>query len=130
MIRLPSRPAYVGLALVTIAAGLLVRGPGDARDFGGDALWGSMILWWVSALVPRSSVPVRAGAALAFCFAIEASQLLHTPSLDALRRTLPGQLVLGSGFDARDLVAYALGVTVAAAIDFSLRRSYAGSTHG
>ena len=34
------------------------------------------------------------------------SQLYHTPTLDAIRATQAGQLVLGSGFDPRDLAAY------------------------
>jgi len=48
--------------------------------------------------------------ALAFCCAVEFSQLWHTPWLNAVRRTTAGHLVLGSGFNARDLVAYAGGV--------------------
>jgi hypothetical protein len=44
------------------------------------------------------------------CFAVEFSQLIHLPMLDALRRTTLGYLVLGSGFDRRDLAGYAGGV--------------------
>ena len=44
----------------------------------------------------------RAAVALAFCFAVEFSQLVHLPALDALRRTTAGHLALGSGFDPRD----------------------------
>jgi len=55
----------------------------------------------------------RALAALAVCFDVESSQQFHTPMLDAIRRTVPGHLVLGSGYDPRDFVAYAAGVFAA-----------------
>jgi hypothetical protein len=54
---------------------------------------------------------------LAICFAVELSQLYHAPALDALRETTAGHLVLGSGFDPRDLIAYAAGVCAAALVD-------------
>ena len=36
--------------------------------------------------------------------------MYHTPAIDAIRATRIGHLVLGSGFDPRDLLAYAIGV--------------------
>ena len=39
--------------------------------------------------------------------------MYHAPALDAFRRTTAGHLVLGSGFDPRDLAAYAAGVLTA-----------------
>jgi hypothetical protein len=115
---LRSRIPYVVLALATIALGLVVHWHGHAlggvaRDMLGDALWAAMIAWWVAAAAPQARRPVRAAVALAICVAVEASQLYHTPTLDALRGTTAGHLVLGSGFDPRDLVAYALGVLAA-----------------
>jgi len=56
----------------------------------------------------------RIVVAVAICFAVELSQLLHTPELDSLRRTTVGQLTLGSGFDVRDLLSYTVGVLAAA----------------
>ena len=113
------RLRYLVLAIATIAVGLTVHLGGRVlapavRDVLGDALWATMIVWWISAAAPRLPLRTRALAALAFCVAIELSQRYHTPSLDALRRTVPGHLVLGSGYDPRDLVAYAAGVAVAA----------------
>jgi hypothetical protein len=117
-----ARARYVALALATIAVGLTVhRGAlplgARARDATGDALWAAMIAWWVGAVAPGAPLRARAAAALAFCFAVEASQLYHAPALDALRGTTVGRLVLGSGFDPRDLVAYAAGVLVACAAE-------------
>ncbi|AHG92776.1 Protein of unknown function DUF2809 (plasmid) [Gemmatirosa kalamazoonensis] len=118
----PARGTYVALAVATIAVGLAVHlggsaMPAAARDFVGDALWAAMIAWWVGAAVPDVALPRRAAVALALCFVVEVSQLYHAPALDAVRGTTLGHLVLGSGFDARDLAAYALGVLVAALIE-------------
>jgi uncharacterized protein DUF2809 len=73
-----------------------------------------MIVWWIGVAVPQVALRIRALAALAVCFAVESSQQFHTPMLDAIRRTVPGHLVLGSGYDPRDFVAYAAGVFAAA----------------
>ena len=109
---------YVGLAVGTIALGLGVHEWGSAlshtvRDVLGDALWAAMVFWWLSAVAPDVRLRWRAFAALALCMAVEFSQLIHFQALDDLRRTTAGQLVLGSGFDPRDLVAYAVGVLAA-----------------
>ena len=116
------RLIYIALALTTIAVGLLVHEQGAvlgpvARDVLSDALWAAMIAWWVGALVPGVRLAVRSGAAYAICAGVEVSQRYHTPGLDATRATVVGQLVLGSGFDARDLASYALGVAAAALLE-------------
>ena len=116
--RLRATMAYVALAAGTIALGLWVHRGGAAmgpasRDVIGDALWAAMMAWWVGAMAPRARLVARSAAALGICVAVELSQLIHAPALDALRRTTLGHLVLGSGFDPRDLVAYALGVSAA-----------------
>jgi hypothetical protein len=123
-----SRASYVALALATIALGLAVHAYGGAlgssvQDFAGDAIWAVMIVWWTGVLAPGAQMRHRAAAALGVCFAVEASQLHHAPALDALRSTVVGRLVLGSGFDPRDLVAYMLGVLTALLIErAALRR--------
>ena len=116
------RAAYVASALATIVVGLAVhlggtRVPLAVRDVIGDALWAIMLTWWVSALWPRLARGARAALALGTCYAVEVSQLYHTPGLDALRRTTLGHLVLGSSFDVRDPAAYALGVLGAVVIE-------------
>jgi len=116
------RAAYAASALVTIAVGLAFRFgstglPLAVHDVVGDALWAVMLTWWVSALWPRRARIARAAIALGTCWAVEVSQLVHAPGLDAVRGTTLGQLVLGSGFDPRDLAAYALGVLAAVAIE-------------
>ena len=128
--RFSARLRYLALALGTIALGLLVHLRGGAlspvaRDVLGDALWAAMVVWWVSAIAPATRLIWRGAATLVFCFAIEFSQLLHLPALDALRRTTAGQLVLGSGFDSRDLAAYAAGVVGAILLELVAGRLWA-----
>jgi Protein of unknown function (DUF2809) len=112
------RMRYLVLAIATIAVGVMVHLGGSflppvARDVIGDALWAMMMVWWMGVAAPRLPLRTRGLAALAICIGVELSQRYHTPFLDALRRTLPGHLLLGSGYDPRDLLAYAAGVVVA-----------------
>ena len=122
------RVSFVALALLTITLGLTVHRSGDAlgpavRDMLGDALWAIMVCCSIGALITGRPVLLRSLAALMVCFAVELSQLLHWPALDAVRRTTLGHLVLGSGFDPRDLVSYALGVSVAVILEWSVSRA-------
>ncbi|MGH9884014.1 MAG: DUF2809 domain-containing protein [bacterium] len=111
---------------MTIAVGLVVHWHGtalgpNAQDILGDALWAAMLVWWISVLAPNAALRARVAVALAICFAVELSQRFHTPSLDALRETTVGHLVLGSGFDPRDFVSYTLGVLAAAGLERLVR---------
>lgn len=117
-----TRTNYLVLAVMTIAVGLIVHLRGAVlgpvlRDVAGDALWAVMITWWVSALAPSVRLAVRGAVAYTICLGVEVSQLYHAPTIDAVRATLPGRLVLGSGFDPRDLLAYAVGVIGAVLLD-------------
>lgn len=112
------RIRYAELAVATILVGLVVHRAGLGlypvlRDMLGDALWAMMIFYWLGVLLPQARWRTRAASALAICVGVEASQLYHSTRLDALRATLPGHLILGSGFDARDFLAYFLGVAAA-----------------
>jgi hypothetical protein len=122
-----SRASFIALAVVTMALGVAVRFHGRflgvmPQDVIGDALWGAMIAWWIAALVPGGPLRTRVTAALLICFAVEVSQRYHTATLDALRQTTAGHLVLGSGFDPRDFISYTLGVLAAMLIERMLLR--------
>jgi len=93
----------------------------DARDILGDALWAAMMFWWVGAAVPAVRPSRRAAVTIAICVAVELSQLIRSPALESLRRTSLGHLVLGSGFDPRDFLAYAAGVFAAMLFERLLR---------
>lgn len=113
------RALYAGLTLAAVGAGLLVHLHGTAlsptaRDITGDALWAMMIYWLTGIVAPGSPIAVRAAAAIGVCTAVELSQMIDAPWLERIRGTRIGHLMLGSDFDARDLLAYAAGVAVAA----------------
>jgi hypothetical protein len=121
------RASYLALAIATIVVGLAIHWHGASlgpvlRDIVGDALWAAMIFWFVSALLPSVRLGARGIVALCICFAVEAGQLVNSPALDALRNTAAGHLVLGSGFDPRDLVSYSAGVFVAMLIVYGFIR--------
>jgi hypothetical protein len=127
------RAWYLGATVATITVGLGVHLGGAAlgpalRDITGDALWAAMMVWIVSAVVPRAALPARGAGAYTICVLVELSQLIHAPFLDAVRATRLGHLVLGSGFDARDLVAYALGVALATSVERACVRWRAART--
>jgi hypothetical protein len=82
-----------------------------------------MIAWIAGALNPKARIMVRAAFALGVCWLVEFSQLYHASVLDSWRHYTIGQLTLGSGFDPRDLGAYALGIVAAVAIEIVMRRS-------
>ena len=109
------RLLFLLLAVLTIGVGLAVHIYGEAvprafRDKLGDALWAAMMTWFVAAAIPSAKATTRAAVSIGICFAVELSQLIHTPWLESVRDTTLGSLVLGSGFDAADLAAYAVGV--------------------
>ena len=120
-LHLRARFSYLALAVGTIGLGLLVhlRGtlPSAARDKLGDALWAVMIVWCISGATPTARLMTRGAVALAVCWAVEGSQLYHAPVVDSLRATTAGHLVLGSGFDPRDLAAYTAGVLAALVLE-------------
>ena len=115
----PPRPRWVyALACaVTIALGLGSRVALPHVKDVGDALYATLIVFAVALVAPRTRPWLAAVIALAWCFAIEASQRYRAPWLDAVRATLPGRLVLGQGFHAFDLVDYVVG----AALGFGVR---------
>lgn len=110
------------MVMLTIAAGLTSRRyptwqPSWMAQYAGDTLWAMMVYWWLALLVPVARPTALAGWALVLSWAVEFSQLWHTPWLDGLRATTPGALVLGQGFLWSDLVCYTVGVLLAVLVD-------------
>ncbi len=91
--------------------------PQAVATYGGDVLWASMMYWLIAILRPHDRVARVAVLALSVAFMVEASQLLQIEPLLSFRDTTLGALVLGHGFVASDLIAYAVGVAIAALID-------------
>jgi hypothetical protein len=126
-----SRLVY-GVALVlVIAAGLGSRVfgrslPSFVATYAGDTLYATMVFVVLGILAPRWSTARLALTALACSCAIEVSQLYHAPWIDAMRRTLPGALVLGYGFLWSDLACYAVGVALGAGVEAAARAASVG----
>jgi hypothetical protein len=107
------QPALAAAAAILLA-GLAVRwlAGGAVAKYGGVALYAALVHALVVVAAPRIT-PWRAGVlALAFCWAVELTQL--TPGPAALsRRSLLARLVLGSTFNPPDLAWYAVGIWMA-----------------
>lgn len=121
------RVVYAAVVVAIVVLGLAIHLHGSflnarIRDVAGDALWASMMAAGISALIPEQKSVTRYTSALCICYAVEFSQLWHTPGVDQFRATRLGALMLGSGFDWRDLVAYACGVLAFAWADTWLSR--------
>ncbi len=111
----------VALALV-LGAGLLWRSrylpmPPFLSKYGGDALWALAVFLGAGLCFRHASTWRITLIALGFAWGIEFSQLYHAHWLDQLRSSLPGRLILGSTFNAPDLLAYVLGIVFGAAAE-------------
>lgn len=123
-IALRRRLALLGAAALVILAGLSLRAGGYwlglsffTVKYGGSLLWGSMVYLLIAALLPRRGQGRIAVLALALAVAVEFSRLIHTPGFDAFRLTTAGALLLGRVFSLWNILAYAIGISLAAPID-------------
>lgn len=120
------RAVSLVLAVLVLLLGLASRSksvpwPPFFAAYAGDALWALLVFLLLRVLAPTRPVLHAAAAALAFSFAVELSQLYQAPWLNAVRRTLPGRLVLGAGFLWSDLVCYTAGVLAGLGLVSALR---------
>lgn len=121
------RPLLFATVLAVIAAGIGLRLlplglPREVVKYGGSVLWGAMVYGLVVFVRPAASVVRLAAFALIVAVLVELFRLVHTPGLDAFRLTLAGQLLLGRIFSVWNVVAYAVGIGLAAVLDRSTRR--------
>ena len=121
------RPLLLLFVAATITLGLATRRapsrfPDAVATYGGDVLWATMVYWLVAFVRPTASWRMLSAITLLIAFGVEASQLVHTPWLDALRATRLGALVLGRGFLVSDLVAYCVGTVLALLLDRAVWR--------
>lgn len=118
---------------LTVAAGLSTRsllrpviGKFWAANLG-DALWAVLVYLILVFLRPTLPAKTAAIVTLLISIAVECSQLIQTPALDHWRRETIAGLVLGYGFSWGDLVAYAVGIAVAWAVEAASRVEPRGS---
>ncbi|WP_328905208.1 DUF2809 domain-containing protein [Streptomyces sp. NBC_00234] len=123
------RLVAAGAAVLTVAAGLGVRAVagGDVAKYAGDALYTVLIHVLVVLIAPRVSPRVAAGTALAFSWAVEFAQLTGLPA-ELSARSTAARLVLGSTFNAPDLLWYGVGALAAGCVHaWAGRRRAAGA---
>lgn len=133
--RIRRRRFAAAAALVpVIITGLLAHAvvPGDVGDIAGDALYATLIALVLVLALPRTRpITIAVGAAL-ICAAVETLQLTTIPR--ALTEIFPpAALVLGSGFDTRDLVVYTSAALTVAVVDHGVQtrlRAADGNTEG
>ncbi len=122
--RLSRRRLVLSAILFTvIPLGLLSRTPGiGVPEFvssnAGDTLWTVAAYLSLGLLFPKWR-PIRLGVvSLAISFAVEASQLIDVGWLNAIRKTTPFNLLLGSTFVGSDLTRYTVGAVAATVADW------------
>jgi glycopeptide antibiotics resistance protein len=80
-------------------------------------LWAAFFYFIFRILFPGLLPAQTAGLTLAFSVLIECSQLYHAPRIDQFRESQVVHYLLGSEFDWKDLLGYALGVLIAYLVD-------------
>ncbi|MFB8894062.1 MULTISPECIES: DUF2809 domain-containing protein [Microbacterium] len=128
--RAARRWGAAALAVAVVAAGLVVHGilpDTAATDIAGDALYAVLIYALVVAVAPRAATVVVAAVAGIWCIAVELLQLSDLPARAAAVFP-PAVLVLGTVFDARDLLVYVVTIVIAGALDTVWRRRRAPSS--
>lgn len=124
---------YLGLAIATMLAGLILRLiplglPYPLVKWGGSVLWAAMVYWLLAALLPYARVTTVILTAGVVAGLVESVRLYHSPGLDAFRLTLAGVLLLGRVFSKWHLVAYWAAIAVVSLLDWILvRRRVRGS---
>ena len=113
-----------GLCLLIVVSGLALRGFGFSLGlsvfvvkYGGSALWAAMVLFLVAIVASHSSRLSLALISASIAVAVELFRLVRAPWLDAFRLTLPGALLLGRIFSPWNMLAYCVGVALAAWLD-------------
>ena len=111
-------------SIVVIGGGLGLRGfgydlhlPFVVVKFGGSVLWGAMVFFLLGSALGKIDDRKIAFGAFVFAIVIEAFRLFHTPWLDAFRLTIPGALLIGRVFSLWNILAYGVGIALAASID-------------
>jgi hypothetical protein len=121
------RLVFAGIAIACIALGLLVRWQGlslprEIAKYAGSILWAAMVYFLLRAIVLRWSIVVASMVAAVLVALGEATQLISIPWFDALRATTLGHLIFGRTFAVEDIVAYWIGILLAAAGEWPVAR--------
>ena len=119
---------YLLIMVVITALGLPARIIQDQLpswyvQYFGDYLWAMLLFFGFALILQNMSTFKVAIATLLFTYSIEISELFHPPWLDYLRSIKLFALVLGYTFLWTDIVAYTLGISTGALIEYFLLRN-------
>ena len=120
-----ARSRYALAILLIIVAGLASRSSAFHHlspflaTYAGDALWALTVFLVLGFIFPKSPTLTLAATAVAISFAVEFSQIYQAPWISQIRQTLPGKLLLGSGFLISDLVCYLIGIALGAVVEIT-----------
>lgn len=118
----PNRILYSAVIIITIVTGIFIRikkawFPDIVNLYLGDIFYAFMMYYIVSFIAINKKSIFCGLLALIICYSIELSQLYQAVWINEIRQTIPGRLILGSGFLWSDLLAYFLGILAALLID-------------
>ncbi len=92
-------------------------------EYGGDACWAMAAYALVRICAPKASIQTVALIAAALSLAVELSQLVDVAWLNNLRQHTFVKLLIGHGFLWSDLVAYAVGIAIAAMVELLMSQA-------
>lgn len=123
-----SRTRLFFLLILVVAAGLFSRSgyasvlPQFVQNYAGDTLWALALYLLLAFVSPGAGAKELMFLSLIISFAVEFSQLYQADWISSVRNTIPGGLILGSGFKWSDLLCYFTGIFIGFVID-SRRRN-------
>lgn len=127
---LHARISYGVAVLMCVLFGLSSRYFGESLPsfiyiHAGDASWASMVYFGFRFFLIKKSQRLSLVFALLFSFLIEFSQTYQATWINAIRSTMLGALILGSGFLWIDLIRYTIGIFIAWLSDCLIFRNQA-----
>lgn len=120
---LPARLPIAAAAAAVTVVGLVVAttGSGPLADPAGDALYAVLVYLVLAFCAPGARRTVLAATAFGLCALVELAQLTGAPAA-LVEAWGPVRFLLGTTFNAVDLVAYAVGAVAGAAVHTALAR--------
>ena len=96
--------------------------PREVAKYTGSILWAAMVYFLLRAAVLRWSIVIAAAVAAVLVALGEATQIISIPWFDSLRATTLGHLIFGRTFAVEDIVAYCIGILLAALGEWFITR--------
>ncbi|MER7717569.1 DUF2809 domain-containing protein [Streptomyces flaveolus] len=126
-LRIRLAAGVAAMVIVGAGTGLRAVSEGEVAKYGGDALYTLLLFALVVLVAPRTTPWKAAAVALAVSWGVEFLQLTDLPAALS-RRSTAARLVLGSTFNAPDLLWYAVGAAAGWLVAHRTRRASAPVT--